>query len=57
MHNILNKEQVLLLEKAVDWDKSALGILSKAILRPISFLTGSISKGIKKQQMNTLVVR
>ena len=48
MHNILTKEQVLLLEKAVDWDKSALGILTNAMLRPISFLKGSIKKGIKK---------
>lgn len=57
MHNILTKKQVLILEKAVDWDKSALGILTNAALRPISWLKGSIKKGIKKQQINILVTQ
>lgn len=68
MKHILTKHQVLLLENYVKnniileeskarvlWDQSALGILSNAVLRPISWLTGSIKKGIKKQQIDTLV--
>jgi hypothetical protein len=55
MHNILSKKNVLILEAAVQWNKSALGILSNALFRPISFLTGSIKKGLNKQQMNILV--
>lgn len=55
MRNLLSKKEVLLLEKAVDWDKSALGLLTNAILRPISFITGSIKKGFNKKQMNVLV--
>lgn len=55
MRNLLKKEQVLILEQAVDWNKSALGILTNALFRPISYLTGSIKKGIKQQQVQILV--
>lgn len=65
MKYLLDKDSVILLEKikqrhlinekAVPWNKSALGILSNAVLRPISWLTGSIKKGINGQQINTLI--
>ena len=67
MKHLLTKQQVLLLENyiknnivfenkgRVSWDQSVLGILTNAALRPISWLTGSIKKGIKKQQIETLV--
>lgn len=58
--NLLNKKEVLLFynainENTVPWDKSALGILTNAVLRPFSLLTGSIKKGLKKQQINNLI--
>lgn len=59
MKNILSKEQLLLLESLnenrVSWNKSALGLLSNAVLSPISWLSGSIKKGIKKQQIDNLI--
>ena len=58
MKNLLSKEQVYLLnEKAVDWDKSLLGVLTKGVLSPISWLTGSIKKGVKMKQLNNLVMQ
>lgn len=55
MRNLLSKKEVLILEQAVEWNKSALGMLTNAVLRPISWLKGSIKRGVKKQQINTLV--
>ncbi len=56
MKYILNKDQVVELnEAAVAWEKSALGILTGTLLRPISWLRGSIKKGLKKQQINNQV--
>lgn len=51
-NNIVFEKQV---NSRVNWNQSALGILSKAILRPISFLTGSIKKGINSSQIDTLI--
>lgn len=59
MKNLLTKKEILLIEQlnenVVPWNKSALGILSNAALRPFSWLSGSIKKNIKKQQINNLV--
>ena len=59
MKNILNKKELLLLgklnENVVPWNKSALGILSNAALRPFSWLTGNIKSGLKNQQINNLI--
>lgn len=58
MKNLLTKEQLILItEKAVDWNRSALGLLTGAVLSPLSWLTGSIKTGIKKNQLNTLVMQ
>ena len=54
---VLLKESILISEKAVDWNKSALGILTGAVLSPLSWLTGSIKKGIKKSQLNGLAIQ
>jgi hypothetical protein len=54
---VLLKESILISEKAVDWNKSALGILTGAILSPLSWLTGSIKTGIKKSQLNGLAIQ
>ena len=48
MRNLLSKKEVLILEQAVEWNKSALGMLTNAVLRPISWLKGSIKRGVKK---------
>jgi hypothetical protein len=69
MKHLLNKDDLLKLYNSVEnnnifekqvnsrvnWNQSALGILSNAVLRPISFLTGSIKKGINKSQIDTLI--
>lgn len=56
MNKLLTKEEVIILkEAAVHWDDSALGMLTNALFRPISWLKGSIKRGIKKQQINNLV--
>lgn len=59
MKNLLTKKEILLIEQlnenVVPWNKSALGILSNAALRPFSWLSGSIKKNLKKQQINNLV--
>lgn len=65
MHNLLSKDKVVVLneyndsitEAAVHWNDSALGILTNALLKPISWLKGSIKKGIKRQQINNLVTQ
>lgn len=58
MKHLLTKEQILLItEKAVDWNRSALGLLTGAVLSPLSWLTGSIKNGIKKNQLNTLAMQ
>jgi len=65
MHNLLKKDDVVILkeynesinEAAVDWNDSALGILTNTLLKPISWLKGSIKKGIKKQQIKNLVTQ
>lgn len=54
---VLLKESILISEKAVDWNKSALGILTGAVLSPLSWLTGSIKTGIKKSQLNGLSIQ
>lgn len=65
MRNLLTKEKVILLneyndsisEAAVHWNQSALGILTNALLKPFSWLKGSIKKGIKRQQIKNLVTQ
>lgn len=56
MGNLLNKQQVLLLnEAAVSWEKSALGTLTSAVFRPISWLKGSLKRGVYGMQIDILV--
>lgn len=56
MKKIFTKEQFLIYnEAAVHWNQSALGILTKALFSPLSWLKGSIKKGIKKQQIEGLI--
>lgn len=58
MKYLLNRDEInIITEKAVDWDKSALGILTNAVLSPISWLAGSIKTGIKKSQLNGLALQ
>lgn len=58
MKKLLTREQVFLInEKAVDWDKSLLGVLTKGVLSPLSWLAGSIKKGVKLKQINNLVMQ
>lgn len=58
MKNLLTREQLYLItEKAVDWNKSALGILTKAAFSPLAWLTGSIKQGLKKKQMTSFVMQ
>lgn len=63
MKHLLTKEQVYSLykhsfivqEKAVAWDDSALGMLTNALLSPLSLLKGSIKKGVRSAQIAALV--
>jgi hypothetical protein len=56
MKNLLSKDQVMLIsEKVVDWNKSALGILvNTTILSPLSWMYGSLKKGLRKKQLKSL---
>lgn len=56
MGNLLNKKQALLLnEAAVSWENSALGVLTSAVTRPISWLKGSLKQGVYAMQIDILV--
>lgn len=58
MKYLLDRKQILLLkEAAVDWNKSALGILTGAVISPLSWLAGSIKTGVKKSQLNALAMQ
>jgi len=57
MKNLLSKERLLIREAAVHWDDSIIGMLSKVITSPLSWLKGSIKKGIRRQQVNNLIVQ
>ena len=54
---LLSKEHYkLLLEKAVDWDKSAAGKTTKGLGTLMSWITGKIKKGLNNRKLNTLVL-
>lgn len=57
MKNLLSKERLLIREAAVHWDDSIIGMLSKVITSPLSWLKGSIKKGVRRQQVNNLIVQ
>lgn len=58
MYNILTKEQLLMVvEKTVAWENSAINVIGTTLFRPISWLVGSIKQGIKKKQLTTLTMQ
>lgn len=58
MKHLLTREQIIPFnEAAVDRNKSALGLLTKAVISPLSWLAGSIKKGLKKRQMSALTMQ
>lgn len=58
MKYLLTKEQLLSInEAAVSWDRSALGLLTKAVISPLTWLAGSIKKGLNKRRMSALTMQ
>jgi len=56
MDKILSKKDYLLYkEAAVHWNDSILKSATKALFSPLSWLKGSIKKGLKKQQIKGLI--
>lgn len=58
MKYLLTKKEIMSInEAATDWDKSALGLLTKAVVNPLTWLVGSIKHGIKKRQVGALAMQ